>query len=146
MTSATGSHPFGHNACHPRAEGLAAAVNKAQVAIEKGEVGRGWADGGGNGWRQLNWRGGNMEDCNHKPMIYCWLVSRSGEADTGVKRTGSIISPSILPWTTTTTLKQRSHFYSINQQGAPNFSSALFPNQKREKNAKCSKKCISTKL
>lgn len=116
MTSATGSH----NACHPRAEGLASAVNKAQVAIEKGEVGRGWADGGGNGWGQLNWRGGNMEDCDHKPMIYCWLVSRSGEADTGVKRTESIISPSILPWTTTTTtttLKQRSHFYSINQLG-----------------------------
>lgn len=86
-----------------------------------------------------------MEDCDHKPMIYCWLVSRSGEADTGVKRTESIISPSILPWTTTTTLKQRSHLYSTNQlgiSGAPDFSSVLFQNRKKEKNGI---KCISIK-
>lgn len=57
-----------------------------------GEVGRGWVDGGGNGWRQLNWRGGSGEECDHKPMIYNWFVSRSGEEDTGVKKIESIIN------------------------------------------------------
>lgn len=29
-------------------------------------MGRGRADGGGNGWTQLNCRGGNVEECDQK--------------------------------------------------------------------------------
>lgn len=45
---------------------------------------------GGNGWRQLNWRGRSREECNNKTMIYKWLVSRSGE-DIGVKKIEDIM-------------------------------------------------------
>lgn len=37
------------------------------------------------------------EECDRKPVIYNWLVSRSGEENTEVKKIESIISPSTLP-------------------------------------------------
>lgn len=45
-----------------------------------------------NGWRRLKWR----EECDHKPVIYSRLVSRSEEEDTEVKKIESVIIPSIL--------------------------------------------------
>lgn len=68
--------------CQRRAEGLAGAVNEAKVTIVTGE----WEEG---------WSGGSGEECDHKPVIYSWLVSRAGEEDTGVKTMESIVSPSM---------------------------------------------------